>query len=242
MRTVIRSVEVPHLWAHKVQPYARSKGTGNLFFGDDTIYSYGTHFPIARHVTNSRGESAVLFTTRTRSVTTAKHIRMVRAAIPDNVTVFNVVDLHSNDHQNRWVHYQNRILDTAKTAVRARTHRSRHLRTIDTLVNEANRYREFFSLINLPPMNVYLPLSLKKVFLRIKDKEIETSRGVRVPIPHAVKILPLIRSGRTYQHNEHPIYLGRYTIDSIDTKGNLWVKCHFIERAEIERIAAQLGL
>jgi len=37
--------EIPHLWAHKVQDSARN-ARGNLYFENDTIFSYGGHFPI----------------------------------------------------------------------------------------------------------------------------------------------------------------------------------------------------
>jgi hypothetical protein len=58
---------VAHLWAHQSQDSART-ANGNFFFTGDTIYSYGHHFPIARHV-----GGVVLFTTRGYSVTTAGH-------------------------------------------------------------------------------------------------------------------------------------------------------------------------
>src|SRR5205807_8092971 len=41
-RHVFPTGEIPHLWAHKVQPDARN-ADGNLYFGGDTIYSYGEH-------------------------------------------------------------------------------------------------------------------------------------------------------------------------------------------------------
>ena len=50
--------EIPHLWAHRTQDEARNC-QGNLYFTGDTIYSYGSHFPIARHVTNDSGERAL---------------------------------------------------------------------------------------------------------------------------------------------------------------------------------------
>ena len=62
---------------------------GNKFyFSGDTIYSYGSHFPIARHVTNKRG-SAVLLTTRGYSATTAGHKAVVARAC-QHLTVFHV--------------------------------------------------------------------------------------------------------------------------------------------------------
>jgi|GEM_PF-3378619 len=84
--------EIAHLWAHKTQDDARNPG-GNFYFRGDTIYSYGSHFPIARHVTNDKGEAAVLFTNQKWSNTTAKHINYVRRSIPDGVPVFYVEDL-----------------------------------------------------------------------------------------------------------------------------------------------------
>ena len=54
--------EIPHLWAHRTQDEARNR-QGNLYFTGNTIYSYGSHFPIARHVV-SEGERAVLLLLR----------------------------------------------------------------------------------------------------------------------------------------------------------------------------------
>lgn len=76
MRQIVSSSEVAHLWANKVQSYA-SVQARNFYFEDNTIYSYGSHFPIAKHVTNERGSSAVLFTKQTYSTTTAKHVGIV---------------------------------------------------------------------------------------------------------------------------------------------------------------------
>ncbi|MEI6084002.1 MAG: hypothetical protein WCS70_06840 [Verrucomicrobiota bacterium] len=86
--------EVAHIWAH--QTYAKHGAAennarhGNLYFDGDTIYSYGAHFPIARHVIAKDGKPTILFTTRSYSVTTAGHIREVRGAIPHGVRVLNV--------------------------------------------------------------------------------------------------------------------------------------------------------
>jgi len=87
-RNVYPTNEIPHLWAHKTQPSARNP-QGNLYFGGATIYSYGSHFPIARHITHA-GKAAILFTTRSYSSTTAGHICAVRRAIPGNIPVFKI--------------------------------------------------------------------------------------------------------------------------------------------------------
>jgi hypothetical protein len=78
--------EIPHLWAHRTQDETRNR-QGNLYFTADTIYRYGSHFPIARHLVNGAGEWAVLFTTATYGVTTSSHCSAVRSAIPSGITV-----------------------------------------------------------------------------------------------------------------------------------------------------------
>lgn len=70
--------QVAHAWAHQT---GRHRKGFNIFYEGDTIYSYGYHFPIARHVTTPSGARVVLFTTETHSVSTAKHKTIVRRAI-----------------------------------------------------------------------------------------------------------------------------------------------------------------
>lgn len=86
-KNVYKTAEIPHLWFHKTQQSARNHG--NLFFDGDTIYSYGYHFQIARHVTNERGEAAVLFNSASDSSMTAQHKQHVRRAIPGGYPVFH---------------------------------------------------------------------------------------------------------------------------------------------------------
>jgi len=79
MKTVFAPSEVAHIFANKQQDNATNSGR-SLFFEKDSIYSYGRHFPIAKHVENNEGVKALLFTTRRYSNTTAKHIAVVRNA------------------------------------------------------------------------------------------------------------------------------------------------------------------
>ena len=53
-RHVFSNREIPHLWAHQTQDEARN-GTASFYFRGATIYSYGSHFPIATHVKGSQG-------------------------------------------------------------------------------------------------------------------------------------------------------------------------------------------
>ena len=70
--------DVCHIWANRSKDH---KSCGNVFFEGDTIYSYGRHFPIAKHVRNIKEERAVLFTRDTYSKTTEGHKSMVRGAL-----------------------------------------------------------------------------------------------------------------------------------------------------------------
>jgi hypothetical protein len=129
-KCVFDTGEVPHLWAHRTQDDARNK-QGNLYFTGDTIYSYGSHFPIARHVTNDAGERAVLLTTATYSVTTSSHCSAVRSSIPSGFPVFHVPNvcpgrysgsnLTADDHAGNLADYTERIEKHIITSARARS-------------------------------------------------------------------------------------------------------------------------
>lgn len=89
MKTVVQPRQVAHLWAHAAQSSARNS-TGNIFFEQDTIYSYGHHFPMARRVVVKGGTVAYLMTTRGYSSTTAKHLSFTRQALHGLDHVFHV--------------------------------------------------------------------------------------------------------------------------------------------------------
>ena len=91
--------------------HARESG-GRFYFHGDTIYSYGSHFPIARHVAH-KGKAAVLFTTRCYSVTTAGHKCMVESACR-HLTVFHVADLYG-DHRKEVTEYRKRFVGLVGT-------------------------------------------------------------------------------------------------------------------------------
>ena len=148
MRHVYPNHEIPHLWAHQSQDEARNS-TGSFYFEGTTIYSYGSHFPIARHVTNERNERAVLFTTAHHSVTTSGHCSAVARAIPPNVPVFRVPHLRSSwndlpNHTDNAESYIRRISELLGKAERARVNRDWHQREALGLREQLGRYVAFF--------------------------------------------------------------------------------------------------
>ena len=149
-RHVFPTNEIPHIWFHKTQSDARN-AQGNLYFENETIYSYGSHFPIARHVKNKSGKkSAILFTTRSYSSTTSGHISAVRSSIPHGVTVFHVYDpsLTSNSMSLHVPQYLKDIELTAKSAFERKTETTRNedVNSAKSLIAECRAFCAFFGL------------------------------------------------------------------------------------------------
>lgn len=140
MRKVVDKHTVAHMWANKKQDEARTS-TSNLYFNGDTIYSYGRHFPIAKHVDNGRGDSAVLFTTRSYSSTTAQHISIVRSACSH----LNRIYCYSPDELKsvNFDHYRTEIESIATKLVRAKKPEI-YLNEIDQVSATARKYAEFW--------------------------------------------------------------------------------------------------
>ena len=205
--------EIPHLWAHRTQDDARNK-QGNLYFTGDTIYSYGSHFPIARHVTNDAGERAVLLTTATYSVTTASHCSAVRSAIPSGVRVFHVPsvyhgrysgsDLTADDHAGNVADYTARIEKHVITSARARSsyaktwnnQRACHLR------DQAFAYCAFFDLPvpNIPEVPAIdsdaLAAIRKREAKRAAEKAEQTKRERAEAIVRQQELITRWRAGQ----------------------------------------------
>jgi hypothetical protein len=147
-RKVFPTAEIPHLWFHQTQSDARSQG--NVFFNGDTIYSYGEHFPIARHVKSGR-KTAVLFTTRRYSVTTSGHCSSVRQAIPTGTRVFDVPNVRSDswsgnviDHAGNLTHFVSESKESLAKSRRARSSGEWELRAAFGYRETARQYARFF--------------------------------------------------------------------------------------------------
>ena len=154
-RHVFPNREIPHLWAHQTQDEARN-GTGSLYFRGSTIYSYGSHFPIATHVTGSQRQAGILFTSRKHSVTTSQHMSAVRRSIPPDVPVFTVphlmlgfsADEDTYQHEKNVKHYTVEVADNLSICARAHSSYAkeyRHERAVE-LRREAVAYASFFGL------------------------------------------------------------------------------------------------
>lgn len=88
-------------------------------------------------------------------------------------------------------------------------------------------------------------INFEMTALRVKGDQIETTKGARIPLEHAIKAWPLFKRiydrNETFTPNGHTIHLGHYSVKQCDSK-NLIVGCHTIPMLEVLGIANQLHL
>jgi hypothetical protein len=143
MRKVHPTDMVAHLWAHQTQSEARN-AQGNFYFNGDTIWSYGSHFPIARHV-----GKVVLFTTRTYSSTTAGQCSAVRQAITGVKPIiycFNPRAESPREHGENLQHMIGIVAGLAAKFETSRTEKASLLKSWINAIADANAYARLFKL------------------------------------------------------------------------------------------------
>jgi hypothetical protein len=197
--------EIPHLWAHRTQDEARNR-QGNLYFTGDTIYSYGSHFPIARHVETKRG-NAILLTTKSYSVTTSGHVSAAWSAIPAGMDVFHVPDVAehgSTTHKDNLTDYVKRIDMLVVASARARSSWSKESAHNDALAlaAEATRYANFFGLKlpklpNVPALDSDELRAIKaREGIRAREKAEQTKRERAEAIVRQQELITKWRAGQ----------------------------------------------
>lgn len=180
MKKVHTKEMVCHLWANQHQDEARTP-TGSLYFRRNTIYSYGSHFPIASHVENKKGEKAILFTLRSYSNSTSKHISIVRGSISSyqNLIYCWYPEGTKNDNFNQ---FAQQILEISRSLPTARKP-EKYIEMIQKVNVDIIKYAEF--------MYVKIPKELEKLML-IADKdsykEILAKRAKKIEIDRKKKL------------------------------------------------------
>ena len=132
--------QVAHAWANQTGKHCRGS---NFYYDGDTIYSYGGHFPIARHV-----DGVVLFTTDRYSNSTGTHIFKAARAC-EHLARFYVPDVNAHSsrrHKRNVQDYLKRIDEEYASALRATKYAEIGFRAADGLVDEVKRYAKRFKL------------------------------------------------------------------------------------------------
>ena len=145
MKTIYKSSEIADLWIRRDIDFASTSGR-NFYFRGNSIYSYGTHFMIARIEVNRNGDMAIFLTTRSYSNTTAKHIAHVTDAVmKSGVKVIRCAYPNDNMHNENFKDYRSYLLESISSLSVARKPEI-YLRQIDDLRSTINSYCDFFGL------------------------------------------------------------------------------------------------
>jgi hypothetical protein len=248
MRRVVSSSEVPHLWAHQTQDEARTS-TGNLYFVGKTIYSYGSHFPIATFVENAQGERAVLFTTENYSVTTQRHKSLTWRAISHIKPVFNVPlkvrwDM-AKYHEIYVTSYSDRIKLLSESVARSRPGYTRDykLDTLHSTVAEANEYCVFFDLeqrFEVPADFDSLKAELNRI--RAEQKREEKERQKRIEAENRERIEQWLAGENVFfPYNVDKAYLRIEGSDVVTSKGARFPVTHAAKGLRFVRKVRESG-
>lgn len=176
MKKVHDKHSVAHLWANKIQDQA-STPSGNLYFNGDTIYSYGSHFPIARHIKDKPVTGAgydVMFTLRTYSVTTTQHLTIVRQASShlSKLYVWNF-PYHNKDqdaHEKNIIKWMGAIRDLIKEMATARKPEAR-MGAIEQHKRNLLKYIDFYGLKLSAQDKVVISLTDAREYKGMADKQ-----------------------------------------------------------------------
>jgi hypothetical protein len=83
-------------------------------------------------------------------------------------------------------------------------------------------------------------------FLRIRNNDLETSQGARVPLSHAIRVFQFVKLCRErkqeWKRNGKTLRVGHFQVDCINADGSFQAGCHFIAWPEIERVARKHDL
>jgi hypothetical protein len=165
--------QLAHLWANKSRESARGS---HFYFEGETIYSYGVHFPIARHY-----KGVVLFTTGSYSVSTSKHISFARSACT-HLRVYHVADPTRNPSGQDVKNYQHRVEQLGLEVARARDPQFK-LECLERLVNEANEFCAAFGFktkFSLPDADTLAALKGRAKAAQVKKAKATAERNARL--------------------------------------------------------------
>lgn len=167
MKKVVNNENVAHLWANEQQIEANTPNRSFYFYGP-TIYSYGYHFPIAKHITNDKGEKAILFTTRKYSNTTAKHINFAYRAIPYKDTVIYCPNPQATANDNIF-YYDNKINNIYNSLSKAKKP-EKYLMELSVLKAEFEKYLNFVGVDMPEAIRVKLEITTKEESIEAVNK------------------------------------------------------------------------
>lgn len=178
--------EIAHIWANQLEYKGQE---ANLFRRGNTIYSYGYHFPIAKHL----DYKTILMTTRSYSNSTAKHISLVRQAIShkDVIYCYNP----ENSHAENVEAFVREIKSEATNLIKAKKP-EKYLLEIEYIKGRLNKYLAYFDLKLSKAQAEQIDIKSKEDFIqRVEVEKAKQLKADKKAIAIGKKIYPI------YVHN-----------------------------------------
>ena len=143
MKNVFDNASVAVVFAARTQSAGRNS-SGSFYFTDNVIYSYGSHFPIAKIVGDT-----VLITSRSYSNTTARHVSHVRSAFRSTtlhvIEVENVLAASIREIAENINVIEASILETRGKAERSRKYKDMHNDSVNRQTVNRENYKTFIA-------------------------------------------------------------------------------------------------
>lgn len=265
MKTVFKSSEIAHVWAHQSAPCGKSPGS--MSFNGPAFLSYSTE--IARHIEHKG-----------------------RHALPSDVPVFHFggcgrgIGLSNISGSQLFDYAIEQATKAQQKALRARLHKDWHNGQRVTWLERAKEISEFFGLRRKVDEKAIERLSAAKqraekreakeraarelkarqeqqsaydawlrgesdgcfsassfpIAFRVEGEELVSTLGARVPLD-AAKVafrFALKHKGQTWHRNGETCPVGEYHLDAINEHG-IVAGCHRIAWAEVERLSPILS-
>jgi hypothetical protein len=205
--------QLAHVWANN--PNKDGKGS-NMFVRDGVIYSYGTHFPIARHY-----KGVVLFTSRSYSVSTSKHKSYVRHAC-SHLTVFEVVNVLNDPSGADVRDYSKQLAELAIAVSRARDPKW-PLAQLEQATNRANLFCEKFGFktrFSLPDESKLAEYREKSKQASAKKAKATIARNARIEEENKIAIAEWLAGTRqSLPYTIQKVYLRKIVRENVEPCG-----------------------
>ena len=174
--------EISHIWANNLEYKGKQ---GSLFFNGNTIYSYGYHFPIAMHLDSE----TVLFTNRSYSNSTAKHIGLVRSAVSHKTIIY--CNRPDSNHKLNIEAFILQITNEALKLVKAKKPEI-YLQNIEYIKNDLNKYLAYFKIKLTKKQKDSIDIKTKEDYTKkLEILKIKEAKEKQLIINKGKKLFPL---------------------------------------------------
>jgi hypothetical protein len=179
MKKVNSPQDTAHLFATQSQIEAYTP-TRNLYFYDKSIFSYGSHFCIAKFIDSK----TLLFTERTYSNTTAKHINVVRHATSHIDKIYCASPNWSHDDNfDFWLIKAERLTDNLSRANKPEIYISQ----LQQIENKAKIYANYFNIAIPETLQSVLKVTTKAEILTYLENKKELIKAEKLRKEKALK-------------------------------------------------------